>query len=346
MRLPRPGGARQRTRQPVEASKARLNGLEAEARAIRKMLATVTSGDGFAPVADMVRVDRGFEVALGAALGDDLDHPLDASAPAHWAGNGEGADDPALPMASSADFPCHCPAGAFPPPAPDRLVDEVDASRLMALLKPGQRLVTQSRAIFRWDGHVTGSDAPSAAALRLAQKNRLSELEGEIDEAEIQLSEPKALHRGGRSHPCGGDPPVRQPRSGAALPAQCRGSARGACPGGAGRGRSDAPPRRGGKRIVAIAGAGRGACRPEEGLRAELEDAPDVSEVDRRLAEQQMRVAPSVRNWRKPVPVMRLRARNGKPSPPPDLDRAGAQHLEEPRGKCREPHCDTARTRG
>ncbi len=54
----------------------------------------------------------------------------------------------------------------------------------MPLLKPGQRLVTRDGAVWRWDGHVTGADAPSAAALRLAQKNRLAELDGEVEDAQ------------------------------------------------------------------------------------------------------------------------------------------------------------------
>ena len=36
------------------------------------------------PVIDHVSVDKGYEKALGAALGDDLDAPIDASAPMHW----------------------------------------------------------------------------------------------------------------------------------------------------------------------------------------------------------------------------------------------------------------------
>ncbi len=59
----------------------------------------------------------------------------------------------------------------------------------MAALKPGQRLVTKEGAVYRWDGHVTGADAPSAAALRLAQKNRLAELESEAALARDVLAE-------------------------------------------------------------------------------------------------------------------------------------------------------------
>ena len=38
------------------------------------------------PVIDQLEVSKGFEPALGAALGDDLDAPIEANAPMHWAG--------------------------------------------------------------------------------------------------------------------------------------------------------------------------------------------------------------------------------------------------------------------
>ena len=42
-------------------------------------------------------VDKGYETALGAALGDDLDAPVDPSAPIHWAKPASADGDPALP---------------------------------------------------------------------------------------------------------------------------------------------------------------------------------------------------------------------------------------------------------
>src|SRR5690606_8530386 len=48
--------------------------------------------------------------------------------------------------------------------------------------RPGQRLVTVDGALWRWDGFVAAADAPSAAAERLAQRNRLAELDAEIAE--------------------------------------------------------------------------------------------------------------------------------------------------------------------
>ena len=52
-------------------------------------------------VVETIRVEPGFEAALGAALGDDLEAPMDAAAPMHWSGAGPVPGDPALPEGSS-----------------------------------------------------------------------------------------------------------------------------------------------------------------------------------------------------------------------------------------------------
>lgn len=158
-------------RPPVDRARATLNGIETEARTIRRMLEAVAGGAYPAVVEDM-KVDRGFETALGAALGDDLDSPLEPAAPAHWRAPGDHVGDADLPEGVS-PLIAHVKA-------PDALTralkqigivaSEADAERLLPLLKPGQSLVTKQGSVWRWDGHVTGSEAPSAAALRLAQK--------------------------------------------------------------------------------------------------------------------------------------------------------------------------------
>ncbi|MDQ7993976.1 MAG: ABC transporter permease, partial [Propionicimonas sp.] len=47
---------------------------------------------------DGVTVDKGYENAFGAVLGDDLDAPVDPSAPMRWTGAAIAGDDPALPL--------------------------------------------------------------------------------------------------------------------------------------------------------------------------------------------------------------------------------------------------------
>lgn len=171
-------------RPPVDRARAVLNGIETEARTIRRMLEAAGGGD-YPGVVEEMKVDRGFETALGAALGDDLDSPLDSAAPAHWRTPGDHSDDAALPPGVRLLIEhVRAPQALTRALSQIGIVDsEAEAERLMPLLKPGQSLVTKQGSVWRWDGHVTGSEAPSAAALRLAQKNRLAELDAEADDA-------------------------------------------------------------------------------------------------------------------------------------------------------------------
>ena len=59
------------------------------------------------------------------------------------------------------------------------LVFPDQGAMLQKHLKPGQSLVSARGDLWRWDGFVASADAPSASALRLAQRNRLTQLESE-----------------------------------------------------------------------------------------------------------------------------------------------------------------------
>ncbi len=84
-------------RRGVENARQALNGLETEARTIERMLEAGSAGGDFTPVADLLSVDRGYETALGAALGEDIDAPADVRRPRHWGTTLNAANDPALP---------------------------------------------------------------------------------------------------------------------------------------------------------------------------------------------------------------------------------------------------------
>jgi chromosome segregation protein len=56
-------------------------------------------------------------------------------------------------------------------------VPRQDGARLASVLRPGQRLVSVEGDLWRWDGLTAAAEAPSAAARRLAEKNRLADLE-------------------------------------------------------------------------------------------------------------------------------------------------------------------------
>jgi len=170
-------------RPAVQDARAALQRIETEARTLSSVL-NAGSGGLFPAVLEQVRVERGFETALGAALGEDLDAPLDHSAPAHWGEPLPGDGDPTLPegVRSLAEV-VNAPAQLARRLAQIGIVELAEGARLQALLKPGQRLVSRDGALWRWDGFVASADAPTAAAQRLAQKNRLAELDAEAIEA-------------------------------------------------------------------------------------------------------------------------------------------------------------------
>ncbi len=156
--------------------------LDTEIRTLRKLL-DGTGGDLWPPVLEEISADKGYEVALGAALGDDLDASSNPSAPAHWAMVDAG-DDPGLPPQAEP-----LAARVKAPPALARrlaqigIVSRGEGAALRRLLKPGQRLVSREGDIWRWDGFTAAAEAPSAAARRLAEKNRLGEMESSASAA-------------------------------------------------------------------------------------------------------------------------------------------------------------------
>ncbi|MEO5807129.1 chromosome segregation protein SMC [Devosia sp.] len=162
-----------------------LNRLEAEATTLAKMLNT--GATLWPAIVDTLKVASGYETALGAALGDDLEASSDTGAPVHWVAALDASDDPALPQGAE-PLSRHVSGSDLLRRRLSQigLVDAVDGPGLMRALKPGQRLVTLEGDLWRWDGFVSAADAPSAAAMRLSQRNRLAELDEEIVRARAE----------------------------------------------------------------------------------------------------------------------------------------------------------------
>lgn len=169
-------------RPALNEAEKRFGRLDAEARTLAKLLQS--SDHRFPPVADLLRVEKGYETALGAALGDDLDLPVDPAAPARWAGADVPESDPPLPQGAQ-------PLALFVSGAPALMrrlsqvgiVPRAEGNHLAARLLPGQRLVSREGDLWRWDGVIAAADAPTAAARRLAERNRLVDIEAEAEEA-------------------------------------------------------------------------------------------------------------------------------------------------------------------
>src|SRR5580700_5017206 len=170
-------------REPLATAERGVQRLETEAKTIGKLFA-VESKNLWPLVAD-----NGFEKALGAVLGDDLDAPLDETAPMHWAGATVDPSDPKLPdgVMALAQYV------KAPPQLARRLaqigvVDRAAGARLATLLKPGQRLVSREGDYWRWDGFAAAAHAPTGAARRLAERGRLQAIEGELETARADVA--------------------------------------------------------------------------------------------------------------------------------------------------------------
>jgi chromosome segregation protein len=172
-----------------------VSALKAEVAALARLVHRDTAEGG--QVLDLLRVQGGYEKALGAALADDLRAPAvendDASG---WARLPGYANPQTLPEGVKAlTNYVTVPDVLVRRMGQVGLVDRKDGARLQADLKPGQRLVSVEGDLWRWDGFRTrAEDAPSAAALRLQQLNRLQELKQDLEEATARADGASRAH--------------------------------------------------------------------------------------------------------------------------------------------------------
>jgi len=167
----------------ADAATAKLDRqeIETELATLTKLLAPTHD---WAPIVEEVSIEPGYEQALGAALGDDLDAASEDTAPAHWRTLADAAGDSPLPD------------GAVPlsrhVKAPEQLarrlsqigvVEPGQGRALQAALKPGQRLVSQDGDLWRWDGYSVTSGTETAAGARLMERSRLAALKDKKAEA-------------------------------------------------------------------------------------------------------------------------------------------------------------------
>ncbi|WP_421994151.1 AAA family ATPase [Reyranella sp.] len=171
----------------------RLTKLRAEEAGVAAALKSAADSL-WPPLLDAITVEPGFEKALGAAFGEELEASSDRGAPVHWLPLGPLADAPALPE------------GATPlanhvrtlPELERRLAfigivaDDETGAVLQGGLMPGQQLVTRDGAVWRWDGYTMRAGAPSTAAVRLSQRNRLAEIRQQIEGVAAEQAEAQA----------------------------------------------------------------------------------------------------------------------------------------------------------
>ena len=168
--------------------------LAAETAALRQVLG-VKDNERWPPLLDALSVPPGLEAALGAALGEELSSAADQQAARHW------RDLPALDPVPA------LPTGVTPLFAvvrfPDTLAralsqiglveNETAASALQQSLLPGQMLVSRAGGVWRWDGYTIRAGTPTAATVRLQQRNRLVVLAAELAAAQAVAETSRAV---------------------------------------------------------------------------------------------------------------------------------------------------------
>jgi chromosome segregation protein len=158
----------------LASARAELAALVSEKSALERAMA---KGDG-AKAIDQITVKPGYERALAAALGEDVNAAVGGDAGRRWIGAGaskSGADR----LSNYVEAPAELAARLSM-----TIVAENDDGRT---LNPGERLVTLDGKLRRWDGFVAEDDGATAAE-QLVRANRLTALVALLPEAEGAVS--------------------------------------------------------------------------------------------------------------------------------------------------------------
>ncbi|NVJ96731.1 MAG: chromosome segregation protein SMC [Alphaproteobacteria bacterium] len=165
------------SRNDADTAKAEAEGAHksvlAEVSSLERMLEEMAGADA-APVSAGLKAKPGYEIAVGAALGEEAEAGLDESAARYWQGMDK-LDAPMWPegVTPLADF-VDAPTVLARRIAYTAVLNEGgDGNALHPSLRPGQCIVDREGQIWRWDGYAQKAGAPSEAAVRLERQNRL-----------------------------------------------------------------------------------------------------------------------------------------------------------------------------
>ncbi|QCB56345.1 chromosome segregation protein SMC [Sphingopyxis sp. PAMC25046] len=164
-------------------ARAALAALEGEATTLERALAAARSDED--RILDKLRVAPGYEAALAAALGDDLDAGTDRGAARSWGDADAAKDDPALPAGTTPLAQYVKAPAALARRLAQVAVADADGGQPLAV---GQRLVTLDGMMRRWDGFVTRGDGATATE-RLQRQNRLDALAAQRPQVELGVQE-------------------------------------------------------------------------------------------------------------------------------------------------------------
>ncbi len=178
----------------LASARAALAALDSEAAAIRR--AVDLGSSGHARALDRLKASPGYERALAAALGDDLEAGIGDDGTRRWVG--------AAPLDSDPPLPSGCSPLADHVTAPAELgrrlaqiaVADRDEGQPLAV---GQRLVTKDGQMRRWDGYVA-AEGGAVAAERLIRLNRLEAITAARPAAQADVDAARAAQDAATLH--------------------------------------------------------------------------------------------------------------------------------------------------
>ncbi|MEM9939005.1 MAG: chromosome segregation protein SMC [Pseudomonadota bacterium] len=198
---------------PANEAEDRLRMLETEIAGLQRLLRKADSSSA-PPVIDQIKTRDGYEKAVAAALGDDLQASTDPTAALFW--GGRDMDRAVLPGDARplTDF-VEAPGELAARLSQCGVVSVSEGRKLAGELSCGQRLVTLDGHLWRWDGFTRTPAAPIAAAERLEQQARLEAAQASLGGARKALSETETRFIEAKAARIGAEEDLKRLRGGA-----------------------------------------------------------------------------------------------------------------------------------
>jgi len=200
--------AEQAAKGPADEAQDRLRTLETEIAGLTRLLRKAESSQS-PPVVEQMRTRDGYEKAVAAALGDDLQAPTDRSASIFWGGSKvktQPLPGYAKPLTDFVDAPGELAARL----SQCGVVSRTEGEELASELEPGQRLVTLDGHLWRWDGFTRTPAAPIAAAERLEQQARLEAAQAALGPQRQEVTALQATYAEARGARIGAEEDIKR----------------------------------------------------------------------------------------------------------------------------------------
>lgn len=173
----------------LQESEGGVKALRSEVAGLQQML--TTQAGSAQPLTDQVRATAGYEEAVGAAFGDDIDASINEDDERYWR--------ELKAVSGVVNWPNGVTALSDVADVPSVLENRIaligyvksdaEARNLQDQLKPGQKIVSKDGGVWRWDGFTRRAGARSKAAIRMEQRNRLEDLQKRLADSEAALDE-------------------------------------------------------------------------------------------------------------------------------------------------------------